>query len=58
LIKEIEKYLGKFNITFVYVIADKLVEYGEQDPERYYEEDFLECISNREKVIEIVKDPT
>jgi len=58
LLKEIEKYLQKFNITFVYVIAEKLVEYGDQDPERYYEEDFLACISNREKVLEIVRDPT
>ena len=56
--KELEKFLSQFNITFVYVIADKLIEYAEIDPERYYEDDFLNCISNKDKVLEVVRDPT
>jgi len=40
--------LGQYNVVFVYILANKLIEYAEIDPERYTEEDYINCISNIE----------
>ena len=50
--------MRQFNVTFVYILAEKLIEYAEIDPEKYTEDDYINCISNKEKVVEIIREPS
>jgi len=34
-----------------------MLEYAEIDPERYNEDDLIDCISNKQQVLEIIKGP-
>ena len=47
LISCLEKFISQYNITFAYISAQKLIEYGELDLEKYDEYNFFDCIVNR-----------
>ena len=47
LLNNLEKFIQKYNLNLVYISANKLVYYADMDLDRYTDDEYLDCVSNK-----------
>jgi len=50
LLSILEKWIGKYNVTFTYISASKLLYYADMEMEKYTEDELIDCVYNKQHI--------
>jgi IQ domain-containing protein H len=53
----VERYFGQFNINLVLLSAARIKYYADIELEKYGFTEFIDCVTNKKQVLDVIKGP-